>query len=701
MKLPGLDLQFTGGSGRRNLASPQPPTRRQRTMSARCVPRREMSWSPATPQATRKHSAQSRRANSKAAGRERRPLCDTGKAVSGSALLAKRGSPSPNIRTRSVGLSPSATRRRVANVTPKAPKRKHLSDATTRLLDSILSELKQRDRTTTPTVSSYNIDKAPRTPRARTPSRLSGSNYNQRESRSPHQLYSRKPPMLSSISQSPTRQKGNYASAVMPSPRHGSPFPPVSTPRRPSVRERGNSANLPVPSHISNLKCTWSAPGQEQSDYGNGGYLRVHRGMRMGTDGRYHLISKLGWGEFSTVWLAYDEQADISEGDCANIQFVAIKISKCGSSVLSSTKDEVTLLKHISKHVPKSQSSQLTTLLDAFEHNGNHGIHICMVLPVLGQNILCLVEQGHRHKISIETASSRGRRTSEDLHFVKQTIRDTLRGLAALNRIHVVHTDLKPENILLSSVSQRVRKEMRAYQDSMTHNGKKWSKWQLVDTSEAGSGSQSAGAPKVKVSDFGLSFLLDPKYSGSNSTFTYSNKIDVNQPGIAVNKNGVTMQTREYRAPEVINGADFTCTTDVWSVGCIAYELVTGNFLMDPKKSLSSNSPPKPEDEINIDHWCMIQQLLSGRVNPSIPKGKYTKRYFHSDGRFRHNSRMAARYNRRNLEAELQKFLPASEVQDFTSFVYTCLGTQNPMERPTAEACLRHPWLQTDACRRL
>ncbi|KPI84467.1 putative protein kinase [Leptomonas seymouri] len=44
---------------------------------------------------------------------------------------------------------------------------------------------------------------------------------------------------------------------------------------------------------------------------------------------------------------------------------------------------------------------------------------------------------------------------------------------------------------------------------------------------------------------------------------------------------GIVMQSREYRAPEVLLGYFALPSCDVWSIGCIAYELVTGRFLID------------------------------------------------------------------------------------------------------------------------
>ena len=39
------------------------------------------------------------------------------------------------------------------------------------------------------------------------------------------------------------------------------------------------------------------------------------------------------------------------------------------------------------------------------------------------------------------------------------------------------------------------------------------------------------------------------------------------------------IQTRPYRSPESILGLEFDCSTDVWSLGCIVYEVLSGSYL--------------------------------------------------------------------------------------------------------------------------
>lgn len=48
------------------------------------------------------------------------------------------------------------------------------------------------------------------------------------------------------------------------------------------------------------------------------------------------------------------------------------------------------------------------------------------------------------------------------------------------------------------------------------------------------------------------------------------------------------LQTRPYRAPEVTFGCKYTFAADMWSLGCILYELVTGSVLF-PYRTVQEN----------------------------------------------------------------------------------------------------------------
>lgn len=59
------------------------------------------------------------------------------------------------------------------------------------------------------------------------------------------------------------------------------------------------------PSSVTNSVMTEDE--EDEEDYVKGGYHPVHVGDTF-SDGRYLIVRKLGWGHFSTVWLARDNK---------------------------------------------------------------------------------------------------------------------------------------------------------------------------------------------------------------------------------------------------------------------------------------------------------------------------------------------------------------------------------------------------------
>ncbi|KAL6944888.1 hypothetical protein ACO0QE_002330 [Hanseniaspora vineae] len=166
------------------------------------------------------------------------------------------------------------------------------------------------------------------------------------------------------------------------------------------------------------------------TEYKPGGYHPAHKG-ELYKNGRYVLVRKLGWGHFSTVWLAKDLQ---------NNFHVAMKIVRSNQVFTEAAVDEIKLLTAISSNMitnPQLEGSKhVLTLLDNFIHSGPNGDHVCMVFEVLGENLLALIKQ-YEHK-------------GIPLVYVKQIAKQLLLCLDFLHRYcGVIHTDIKPENILM------------------------------------------------------------------------------------------------------------------------------------------------------------------------------------------------------------------------------------------------------------
>ncbi|OQE28558.1 hypothetical protein PENSTE_c003G08400 [Penicillium steckii] len=107
------------------------------------------------------------------------------------------------------------------------------------------------------------------------------------------------------------------------------------------------------------------------SKYQPGGYHPVSLGDTF-KDERYEIHHKLGWGGFSTVWLANDKDHN---------QWVALKIMTAASS----QSRELQILKHLEGCSQGELSSNyLAQLIDDFIHEGPNGVHKCLVFELLG-----------------------------------------------------------------------------------------------------------------------------------------------------------------------------------------------------------------------------------------------------------------------------------------------------------------------------
>lgn len=92
------------------------------------------------------------------------------------------------------------------------------------------------------------------------------------------------------------------------------------------------------------------------------GYHPVHIGDSY-SDGRYRIVHKLGWGSYSTVWLAQDTQI---------CQYVALKVLIAHVSEESA---ESRALRHLGQ---KDVTGFVASLLDEFYIDGPNGRHLCI-----------------------------------------------------------------------------------------------------------------------------------------------------------------------------------------------------------------------------------------------------------------------------------------------------------------------------------
>jgi len=374
---------------------------------------------------------------------------------------------------------------------------------------------------------------------------------------------------------------------------------------------------------------------------------------------RYVIISKLGFGEFSTVWLCFDRHASMTAS--FSDAFVAIKATRLNAGA----DYEASLLDIILQSSNKARSSGLVELRNRFVHTRADGMeHVCIVLPVLGPNLLCVIDPFRLH---------RGQRSLKDVLLIRHLTRCIVSGLCELDAVNVAHTDLKPENILCSLPDSLTMKEIAAYIET--------ARLELRINKKSYRSGDLRNPILVKLTDFGLSYLLEENAPIQPHP---SVSVTVIASGMAYCDN-IVLQTREYRAPEIILNLSFGCRTDTWSLGCIAYELVTGDFLMDPKLNGSS------EFEMDLQHLALMANLIGDFPKHFLnPRHRVPHPYLSS-----HYEDLKARLDAlppRNLIAELSTFLPAREAKSCAEFILSCLKF-DPTTRPRARELARHAWV--------
>ncbi|XP_078110263.1 SRSF protein kinase 3 isoform X2 [Sander vitreus] len=509
---------------------------------------------------------------------------------------------------------------------------------------------------------------------------------------------------------------------------------------------------------------------EDPSDYCKGGYYPVKIGDLF--NGRYHVVRKLGWGHFSTVWLCWDLQRK---------RFVALKVVKSAPHYTETALDEIKLLRCVRDSDPSDPYREtIVQLIDDFKISGVNGVHVCMVLEVLGHQLLKWIIKSNYMGLPLVC--------------VKTIIRQVLQGLDYLHtKCKIIHTDIKPENILLdvdevyirklaaeatiwqragapppsgSSVSmaprdpqvgklsknkkkklkRKAKRQQRLLEErlvdiqrlededgvllqpedtdsncSLVVNGNppcsaanskaspessgSWleercnghdpgrfsspasglsgfSSSVMSATSESALSTQSgysSGRDLFSASDFVLS-PLDPQNA-------HKLRVKIADLGNAcwVHKHFTEdIQTRQYRALEVLIGAEYGPPADIWSTACMAFELATGDYLFEPH-----SGEDYTRDE---DHIAHVIELLGPIPLPFALSGRYSREYFNRRGELRHISSLKPWAL---FEVLLEKYeWPLDQAAQFSDFLSTMLELQ-PECRATAAQCLQHAWLHT------
>ena len=194
---------------------------------------------------------------------------------------------------------------------------------------------------------------------------------------------------------------------------------------------------------------------------------------------------------------------------------------------------------------------------------------------------------------------------------VKSIIKQVINGLQYIHSKGIIHTDIKPENIFLVKPLD-----------------------QISDFNDI----------KIKLGDLGSSTPIDDLYS-------------------------LSIGTTPYIAPEIVMRSKYNTSADIWALGGLIFELMTGDCLFDPEAYFGdsdddgeseddesengesengeseddeSEDDDDESDDDNYEDWELIHlhislfhKILGPLPKDLVSKGEYFEDFFTKDGKLR------------------------------------------------------------------
>ncbi|KAB5556708.1 hypothetical protein DKX38_007617 [Salix brachista] len=412
------------------------------------------------------------------------------------------------------------------------------------------------------------------------------------------------------------------------------------------------------------MSCSSSSASEEDEEgidsYRKGGYHAVRVGDQF-SGGRYIAQRKLGWGQFSTVWLAYDTRSS---------KYVALKIQKSAAQFAQAALHEIELLSAIASSDP-SNSMCVVQLIDHFKHAGPNGQHQCMVLEFLGDSLLRLIRHNRYQGLELDK--------------VREICKCIVTGLDYLHReLNIIHSDLKPENILLFSTIDPAKDPFRSGLTPILErpegNLNGTSTMTLIEKKLKRRAKRAVA--KISGRRVSMGGVVQKPERSLDGIDVRCKIVDFGNACWADKQFAEEIQTRQYRAPEVILRSGYSFSIDMWSFACTAFELATGDMLFAPKDGEGYS-----EDE---DHLALMMELLGKMPRKIAIGGALSKDYFDRHGDLKRIRRLKF-WSLDRLLVEKYK-LSENDAREFAEFLCP-LFDFTPEKRPTAEQCLQHPWL--------
>jgi len=374
------------------------------------------------------------------------------------------------------------------------------------------------------------------------------------------------------------------------------------------------------------------------------GYADVWFRDKIGPEGRFEVRRKLGWGQYSSVWLAWDS---------VDHKYVSVKI----------------LTSYATTHLQSGNMQELD-ILKRLDTNPNIGLHLIsdFILPDKDG------DSPHQCLVTTLFSSSLGHLAKHwDVPILprplaKKIVRDVLEDLVEIHRVGIIHTDIKLDNILATLPSDDSTAVDRALKDVPSS---RYPPCPSLSGEVEVAKSQPVLLPslaeaitrKYCIGDFGQGQFLEKRITDH-------------------------ITSELVRAPETILRGPWDQKVDIWSFGCLLYEIVTGDDMF----VLSTHPLAKhlPREVVHL--YLMIGYGQKPFSLEQLADSKRAKDYFDEGSTdLRAWPRMSTLDYRVQVWNPLMHETDQSDHHAIAALLQRCLCL-NPKDRPTAADLLDDPW---------
>ena len=309
----------------------------------------------------------------------------------------------------------------------------------------------------------------------------------------------------------------------------------------------------------------------------------------------YIAIKYLGRGTFSKIWLVYDLETDVC------------KVAKIfDKESFDEYENELTMFEKIDNF------DYLVELFDFFDLERDNKCYKVIIYELLGVSLLNIINDIYDNKYTLSSG------------ILKNIFKQIITGFRYIHSVNIIHCDIKPDNILfdiLPNTISHIVNTIKALQlpqklieivaeitpsdilelnKNKRKNIKKKIKIKAVKLLRDYLIDSIKSIKDLNVSELNLNsdeneFKTDIKYD-YNKLLQNDFKvklIDFSNSEFSDDISQSELFIRSYRPIENIINYNYTCKADIWALGCIFYEILTGLELFCDEHSFSKKDRPK------------------------------------------------------------------------------------------------------------